>query len=323
MKKREQAKKDYSKMREKMVGKGKDLETTRKIVGEAKKLADKDYDKDGKVESPKDEVWGSRLRAAKLAGKLKEEEQIDELSRETKKSYVSKRGSQLSSMSYGPDKNNNTLTGRQQKNAVVGIKRAMKEEQIDEAAYSAKAARAGKDIGKPGKQFSKIAKSAAKKYGSEERGKKVAGAILSRIRAKHMKEENLEELSAFGKAFAAAKGQNFSFGGKQYSGARADGKTSTASSSMPTPAPTSAPMPPKKPESMSLPTIDKGPAPGPASTPQAAAAAAAAKPSVPTPPSRPAGVGTSEPGADASKNVQKLMKMNESVQVGANKYRIV
>jgi hypothetical protein len=60
---------------------------------------------------------------------------------------------------------------------------------IREAAYSAKAARAGKDIGKPGKMFSKIASKAGERYGSEERGKKVAGAILKRIRAKHMKED--------------------------------------------------------------------------------------------------------------------------------------
>ena len=58
------------------------------------------------------------------------------------------------------------------------------EEELDEATYSAKAARAGKDIGKPGKAFAKIAKSAAKRYGSEERGKKVAGAILAKLRAK-------------------------------------------------------------------------------------------------------------------------------------------
>lgn len=51
-------------------------------------------------------------------------------------------------------------------------------------AYSAKAARAGKDIGKPGKNFDKIAAKAAKKYGSEERGKKVAGAILRNLRMK-------------------------------------------------------------------------------------------------------------------------------------------
>lgn len=48
--------------------------------------------------------------------------------------------------------------------------------------YSAKKARAGKDIGKPGKNFEKIAKSAGKKYGSKERGEKVAGAVLAKLR---------------------------------------------------------------------------------------------------------------------------------------------
>lgn len=48
--------------------------------------------------------------------------------------------------------------------------------------YSAKAARAGKDIGKPGKQFAKIAKSAGEKYGSKEKGEKVAGAVLAKLR---------------------------------------------------------------------------------------------------------------------------------------------
>ena len=48
------------------------IEEAYEALKEGKKLADKDYDKDGKVESPKDEVWGSRLRAAKLSGKLKE-----------------------------------------------------------------------------------------------------------------------------------------------------------------------------------------------------------------------------------------------------------
>jgi hypothetical protein len=36
------------------------------------KKAKKDYDGDGKVESPKDEVWGSRFKAAKKAGKMEE-----------------------------------------------------------------------------------------------------------------------------------------------------------------------------------------------------------------------------------------------------------
>lgn len=38
---------------------------------EAKK-AKKDYDGDGEVESEKDEVWGSRMKAAKKAGKMEE-----------------------------------------------------------------------------------------------------------------------------------------------------------------------------------------------------------------------------------------------------------
>lgn len=50
--------------------------------------------------------------------------------------------------------------------------------------YSAKSARAGKDIGKPGKQFEKIAKEAGERYGSKERGEKVAGAVLAKLRAK-------------------------------------------------------------------------------------------------------------------------------------------
>jgi len=50
--------------------------------------------------------------------------------------------------------------------------------------YSAKAARAGKDIGKPGKNFSKIAASAGKRYGSAAAGKRVAGAVLAKLRGK-------------------------------------------------------------------------------------------------------------------------------------------
>jgi hypothetical protein len=57
---------------------------------------------------------------------------------------------------------------------------------VDEATYSAKAARAGKDIGKPGKMFAKIAKSAGERYGSEERGKKVAGAVLAKLRKEEL-----------------------------------------------------------------------------------------------------------------------------------------
>ena len=93
--------------------------------------------------------------------------------------------------------------GRFHKAAGSTAHEAPAEKKMEEAAYSAKAARAGKDIGKPGKMFSKIAKKAGKSYGSEERGKKVAGAILKRIRAKHMREQVTLMPTAAAKSSAA------------------------------------------------------------------------------------------------------------------------
>jgi hypothetical protein len=72
-------------------------------------------------------------------------------------------------------------------NRTEPMKSAAKE--VGEANYSAKAARAGKDIGKPGKAFSKIAKDAGERYGSKERGEKVAGAVLAKLRAKEGAEQ--------------------------------------------------------------------------------------------------------------------------------------
>ena len=48
----------------------------------------------------------------------------------------------------------------------------------------AKKARAGKDIGKKGKNFSKVAAKAAKQYGSAEAGKRVAAAVMWKNAAK-------------------------------------------------------------------------------------------------------------------------------------------
>jgi len=59
------------------------------------------------------------------------------------------------------------------------------------ADYSAKKAAAGKDIGKPGKNFSKIAAGAAKRYGSAEAGKRVAGAVLNKLR--HPTDESIDQ----------------------------------------------------------------------------------------------------------------------------------
>ena len=81
-------------------------------------------------------------------------------------------------------------------------------QQQDEATYSAKAARAGKDIGKPGKMFAKIAASAAKKYGSEEAGKRVAGAILKKQRMK----EDVDQSTSFYNNFEVQLQENYTFG---------------------------------------------------------------------------------------------------------------
>jgi hypothetical protein len=59
----------------------------------------------------------------------------------------------------------------------------------ERADYSAKKAAAGQDIGKPGKNFSKIAKSAGKEYGSKAAGERVAGAVLNKLRAKESVDE--------------------------------------------------------------------------------------------------------------------------------------
>jgi hypothetical protein len=66
----------------------------------------------------------------------------------------------------------------------------------ERADYSAKKAAAGQDIGKPGKAFAKIAKSAGKEYGSKAAGERVAGAVLNKLRTKESVEESDVDESA-------------------------------------------------------------------------------------------------------------------------------
>jgi len=98
-------------------------------------------------------------------------------------------------------------------------------EAVAERDYSATKARAGKDIGKPGKNFEKIAKSAGERYGSKERGEKVAGAVLAKLRAKegveeqYILEKDVEEGNEFSGALAKAKAagaKEFEVDGKKY-----------------------------------------------------------------------------------------------------------
>jgi len=118
-------------------------------VDEAKsKMAKKDYDKDGKVESGKDEYLGSKIRAAKKAGNLKEASKMCKECEMTMRECTCKPVKESAKPSAGLSK--------AKKSAVV------------------KKAKAGGDIGKPGKSFDKVAKSA----GGGEKGKKIAAAAM-------------------------------------------------------------------------------------------------------------------------------------------------
>ena len=122
--------------------------------------------------------------ADKIAGAKKEvDEMLGDVAAEAMKSALSGGQKKL-------DKNNN---GKLDANDFAMLRKGGKKEVADEGAtgdYSAKKARAGKDIGKPGKQFAQIAKGAAERYGSKERGEKVAGAVLAKMRKKGGVEES-------------------------------------------------------------------------------------------------------------------------------------
>lgn len=103
------------------------------------------------------------------------------------------------------------------------VKQGDSAETVKEATYSAKAARAGKDIGKPGKNFGKIAKSAGEKYGSAEAGKRVAGAILAKLRKEEVELEE-KELSPKQKKIAAVAGDKGKIDAADFAALRAGAK---------------------------------------------------------------------------------------------------
>ena len=104
---------------------------------------------------------------------------------------------------YDLNKKMADLASKQQLTENAATAPAPKSKLTEAAAdYSAKKAAAGKDIGKPGKNFSKIAAGAAKRYGSAEAGKRVAGAVLNKLR--HPTEEGVDE-SAFQAAIGKKK----------------------------------------------------------------------------------------------------------------------
>jgi hypothetical protein len=128
-------------------------------VDEAKK-ADKDYDQDGKIESGKDEYLGSRIRAAKKAGKLKE----GTCSVCKKDPCVCKKEKKCNECGMFESKCKCSVM---ESKPSAGLSKAKKSATVKDA-------KAGKDIGKPGKGF----KALAKKAGGGEKGEKIAAAAM-------------------------------------------------------------------------------------------------------------------------------------------------
>ena len=104
------------------------------------------------------------------------------------------------------DKKKNPFAKKVDEDGTGGINASGSGSLEEKAGYSAKKAAAGKDIGKPGKNFEKIAKSAGKKYGSKAAGERVAGAVLNKLRAA---KESVEEASMEMEAGAGGIHGNF------------------------------------------------------------------------------------------------------------------
>jgi hypothetical protein len=231
---------DIKTLRDKMVelSEGKkgvrDTKHTKKASGTK---AAKDYDGDGKVETPKDEVWGSRAKAAAKAGKpfseaakgkcccaSKGEDKCPvhgtvEEAHDVKDTGYSKRytkkssdkatddGEETSSKKHSNPFDNSAALAAHAKakkgTTVQGKAQSAKQpkDDMDESAKPSagmskaeksavvKKAKAGKDIGKPGKGFAKVEKAA--KAGGARDPKAVAAAAMWKQQAKENFKRNV------------------------------------------------------------------------------------------------------------------------------------
>ncbi len=212
---------DIKKLKDKLI----ELSEGKKGVKIAKhpqgsKSAAKDYDGDGKKESPKDEVWGSRAKAAAKAGKPFSEGQGE--ADDTDRKPTKKTGERDVTLPSGAKVKARTYQGHQSQKADKEAK--FKKNDLDEAAKECnhsdkgercpvhglkecgmyeskpsagmskkeksavvKKAKAGGDIGKKGKGFEKIEKAA----GGGEKGKKIAAAAMWKQQAKENFKRNV------------------------------------------------------------------------------------------------------------------------------------
>lgn len=150
------------------------------------------------VKKHEKKMHGKEGEVAKHVEKMHKEdvEQIDEKNSPTSpEKWARAKAAAKSKFDVYPSAYANAWAAKKYKAMGGGWKSVSEEtEELDEkAGYSAKAARAGKDIGKPGKAFSMIAKKAGERYGSAEAGKRVAGAILAKLRKEEADADWTEE----------------------------------------------------------------------------------------------------------------------------------
>lgn len=164
----------------------------------AKKAAEMKKKKEEAMAAAKKEYDASQESKGKVDPKKfmkMEDVEIQELKKSTLQSYVKKAEKEQGDAAYdykyaksegGREDAEHRMYKRDDKIALARkkMKTANEEtEHLDEVTYSAKMARAGKDIGKSGKMFKKISAKAARKYG-KQRGVKIAGAVLAKLRKK-------------------------------------------------------------------------------------------------------------------------------------------
>jgi hypothetical protein len=192
------------------------------MMMEAKsKMAKKDYDKDGKIESGKDEYLGSRIRAAKKAGKMDEGQKCNECGMMMEKCSCMHESAEKTMsraakgvMKYGKDGMKALAKAGKEGKDLDKVRD--KYDKYDESAKpsagltkaeksaTVKKAKAGGDIGKPGKGF----KALAKKAGGGEKGEKIAAAAMWK---------NIKETTAY--IAEKKKKEKMSDEGNEFSGA--------------------------------------------------------------------------------------------------------
>lgn len=187
--------------------------------------AAKDYDGDGKKESPKAEVWGSRAKAAAKAGKPFEEsakpdfldmdkdgDKKEPMKKAAKDKKVKEGFPTVADAKARAEKEKTTGkfdkketgTGTQYTRKASTFTDGGDDSDTKAAKKKAKSTSEGKDEGKPGKTFAKIAKSAGEKYGSKEAGERVAGAVRQKLK----KAGKLEEANIMFKKHVAIVNEN-------------------------------------------------------------------------------------------------------------------